>query len=327
MQWSRQMKVARRSLRTALRAASVMMAPPPTPGRPAWGKGAVLDVPAFGDNPGNLVMRVYTPHDLPAAAPLVVLLHGCGQDTVGFAVESGWIALADRVGLTLVLPEQSDANNRQRCFNWFRPSHIARGRGEAASIRAMVAEAARRYGNDPARVFVVGLSAGGAMAAALLAAYPDVFAAGASVAGLPVGAASGTASALARMAQAGPEGRSPADWAEMARELAPRSFGGPWPRLSIWHGGLDTVVDPANAELLARQWCALHGLNGIEPTRDAGLLAERIVWSGSAGAEVEVWRVPALAHGYPVMNVGVPVAGVLPAGISATDSIATFWGL
>jgi len=328
MEWSRQMKVAGRGLRTALRAASVIMAPPATAGRPAWGAGVVLEVPDFGDNPGDLAMRVYTPHDLPARAPLVVLLHGCGQDAVGLAVESGWIALADRIGLTLVLPEQSDANNSQRCFNWFRAAHTVRGRGEAGSIRAMVAEAARRYDNDPDRVFVVGLSAGGAMAASLLAAYPDVFAGGASVAGLPVGAASGPASALACMAQAGPESRSPEAWAVLARQLGPADYQGPWPRLSIWHGGLDSVVDPGNADLLARQWCALRGIGAtVVPEVDVSLLARHATWRDAAGPCVEVWTVPVMAHGYPTLSPGTPVTGVLPVGLSATDHIAAFLGL
>jgi poly(hydroxyalkanoate) depolymerase family esterase len=327
MEWSRQIKVARRGLRTALRTASAVMAPAAVVGSPTWGTGVVLEVPEFGDNPGKLAMRMYTPHDLPGRAPLVVLLHGCGQDAAGFAVESGWIALAERIGLALVLPEQSDTNNRQRCFHWFRAADTERGKGEVGSIRAMVTEAVRRCDSDPGRVFVVGLSAGAAMAAALLAAYPDVFAAGASVAGLPVGAASGAASALAHMAHAGPEDRPPEAWAALARDMGPPDYHGPWPRLSIWHGGLDNVVDPGNADLLARQWCALHGIGVAEPAVAVGLVARHVTWRDATGPAVEAWTIPAMAHGYPTVGVGMPVVGVLPVGLSATDRIAAFWGL
>ena len=135
-------------------------------------------------------------------APLIVLLHGCGQAAARFAADTGWIALADRLGMPLVLPEQSGENNQGRCFNWFRPLHVRRGFGEALSIRQMVDTAVARFDSDPQRVFVAGLSAGGAMAAALLAAYPDVFAGGAIVAGLPVGAANSATEALRRMAEA-----------------------------------------------------------------------------------------------------------------------------
>ena len=152
----------------------------------------------------------------------------------------------------------------------------SRGSGEALSIRQMVAAAVERFGSDPKRIYIAGLSAGGAMAAAMLAAYPDVFAAGAVVAGLPVGAANGISEALRRMAEAGPS-RSPAGWADLVRRAAPAGFPGPWPRLSIWHGDSDRVVDPANGRLLAEQWSALHGL------ADTGVTVE------PSGGRREVW--------------------------------------
>jgi len=293
----------------------------------ASGAGELITVRDFGADPAGLSMFAYRPSNLVSGAPLVVLLHGCGQDSAVFAAESGWMALADRTGLALVLPTQSPENNRQGCFNWFRPAQVARGLGEAQSIRGMVAEAARRFTSDPRAVHVVGLSAGGAMAAALLAAYPDVFAAGASVAGLPVGAASGAASALSRMAQAGPDGRSPEEWADMVRRAAPVGYDGPWPRLSLWHGGLDTVVDPANAPLLALQWRAVHGLAGAPSVTTSYGSARRETWGPAGRPQVELWTIPAMAHGYPIAAAGVPMSSVLPAGISATQRIAEFWGL
>ena len=189
-----------------------------------------------------------------------MLLHGCGQTAAAFARDTGWGELADRLGVPLVLPEQSGDNNRGRCFNWFRSAHVSRDLGEALSIRQMVAAAIDRFGSDPARVFVAGLSAGGAMAAALMAAYPDVFAAGAIIAGLPVGAATNVSEALVRMAEAGPA-RSREDWAQQVRLAAPTDYAGEWPRVSIWHGLADDVVDPANSRLLAEQWSAVHKLD------------------------------------------------------------------
>jgi feruloyl esterase len=293
----------------------------------ASGAGELIPIPEFGANPGDLAMLAYRPSGLAAGAPLVVLLHGCGQDAAAFAADAGWMALADRAGLALVLPTQSADNNRQGCFNWFRPAQVAHGRGEAGSIRAMVAEAVRRFASDQRAVHIVGLSAGGAMAVAMLAAYPEVFAAGASIAGLPVGAASGAASALVRMAQAGPDGRSPEAWADQVRRAGPPGYAGPWPRLSIWHGGMDTTVDPANARLLARQWCALHGLAETGSAMTEHGPARQEVWGATRRPQVELWTIPAMAHGYPVAAAGVPSSAVLPAGVSATDQIAKFWRL
>src|SRR3954468_17161927 len=128
------------------------------------------------------------------------------------------------------------------------------------SIRQMVSVATKRFGSDRPRVFVVGLSAGGAMAVALLAAYPAVFAAGAVVAGMPVGTASSPAMALLRMHRADPY-RSRTALAGAVRTAAPARRTRPRPRLSIWQGGRDRTVDPANAEALAVQWTALHGFD------------------------------------------------------------------
>ena len=180
--------------------------------------GRVIEVSDFGPNPGGLRMFVYAPPKrLPTGAPLIVVLHGCGQNAAAFARDSGWIALAQRIGAALLLPEQTSKNNRGRCFNWFQPGDVRRSSGEAASIWQMVRAAIRRYKSDQRRVFIVGLSAGAAMAAAMLAVYPATFAAGAVVAGMPIGAAYGSASALLRMRRG--------DWFTSRRLSQRRSVG------------------------------------------------------------------------------------------------------
>ena len=322
MKWSRELRIARRSIRTAVRAASAMakaqaqlpatlrLAPlsTPDPIQAATGPAEVSD---FGSNPGQLAMFMHVPSGAPAlGAPLIVLLHGCGQAAIAFARETGWTALSERLGVPLVLPEQAGENNHGRCFNWFQPTHVRRGSGEAQSIRQMVRSAVQRFGSDPKRIFIAGLSAGGAMTAAMLAAYPDVFAAGAVAAGLPVGAANSTSEALRRMAEAGPS-RSPAGLADLVRRAAPAGFPGPWPRLSIWHGDSDRVVDPANARLLAEQWSALHGLASTEVTIEPSG-GRREVWGQSKLPAVELWTLPGQPHVWPS---------------DAANRITCFWGL
>jgi poly(3-hydroxybutyrate) depolymerase len=144
----------------------------------------------FGPNPGNLRMYERVPDGLPAGTSLVVALHGCTQAAAGYDDESGWAGLADRFRFALLLPEQQKANNDALCFNFFRDEDNRRGQGEAASIRSMIATMVAKHGLDPSRVYVTGLSAGGAMTAVMLAAYPDMFAGGAIIAGVPYGCAS-----------------------------------------------------------------------------------------------------------------------------------------
>lgn len=343
----------------ALRSASASVGAPwaqPAPFALSHAGLGMTGITDFGSNPGRLGMRVYVPGTAPpAGAPLIVVMHGCGQSAFEFARDGGWIAFAERQRVPLLLPEQSGDNNQQHCFNWFRPSDITRGRGEVLSIRQMVAEAVRRFHSDPAQVFVVGLSAGGAMAAALLAAYPDVFAAGAVIAGLPVGCARNPAQAFARMSDAGAD-RTPAEWADQVRAVGPARYRGPWPRISIWHGAQDRTVDPRNAKNLVEQWTALHGLDAVADERTAAVPgATHSVWGSSRPPVVESWTVASLAHGFPIERAvaarsfepdlmaswmamgafgqGFPFAGghgsrwVHEAGIDAVPAITGFWGI
>jgi len=323
-------------LRQFQRAASSFVAfgwPPPAAAKEVRSRaGRVTETLAFGSNPGGLRMLVYAPPKAPpAGAPLIVVMHGCRQDAEAFAADTGWIALAARLRVPLVLPVQTAANNRQHCFNWFRPRDVGRGSGEAMSVRQMVATASKHFASDRRRVFIVGLSAGGAMAAAMLAAYPAVFAAGAVVAGMPVGSASTSSMALYRMYHADPY-RSRAGLVAAVRAAVPPRGSRPWPRLSIWQGGRDRVVNPANAELLAAQWSGLHGLEA-DPEIDTLPLpgVRRRAWGRAGRPAVELWTIAEMAHGFPVdpavTGGGRPGAWVLDAGISAARHIAAFWGI
>lgn len=320
-------RATRRLGRAATRWMDAALAPRPQAPRPT--AEGLVEVARFGSNPGRLRMLVFHPARRPApGAPLILLLHGCRQEGAAFAAQSGWIALAARLSIPLVVPEQSAGNNRHRCFRWYEPRHTARGAGEAMSIRQMLRHASLAFGSDRRRVFVVGLSAGGAMAAAMLAAYPAVFAAGAVVAGLPVGTAATPGMALLRMRRADPFTTGPGLAAAVRARATPRP-GRPWPRLSVWQGEEDRVVDPANAGLLALQWAVLHGCDEA-PTEDAvpapGL--RRRLWRRRGHPVVELWTLAGTAHGYPVAP-GCGRAGpwMVERGIPATHHIAAFWGI
>ncbi len=318
---SRRMLLPPRAVRRAVDEATALLTPLLAPTEYATrGAGTVGEITGFGSNPGGLGMLLQLPPEPPhPGAPLLVLLHGCGQDPARFAAASGFAALAARVGAPLLLPVQRPDNNSQGCFNWFHPADARRGGGEAASVRQMVAEALRRCAGDPKRVFIAGLSAGGALTAALLAAYPEVFAGGAVVAGLPVGAAHNLAGAMAQMGYASREKRD----AWVAR--VPSGTAKRWPRLSIWHGSADHVVHPGNADALAAQWTGLLGLPEApdQESRPAPRL-RRLAW----GDAVEQWSIDGLGHGFPVARAGAHTDPfVLPGGIAAAEAIGRFWGV
>jgi poly(hydroxyalkanoate) depolymerase family esterase len=283
-----------------------------------------------GPNPGALTGYTYVPANLPANPALVVVLHGCTQNAAGYDRGAGWSTLADEYGFVLLMPEQQRGNNANLCFNWFEPGDTARDKGEAASIRAMIAQVSAQHRVDQSRIFVTGLSAGGAMAAVMLATYPELFAAGAIIAGLPYGFANSVPEALERM-RSGP---SATDTALAGRVRAASAHSGRWPRLSIWHGDADRTVNPINGDALVRQWTALHGLPPTPTRQDAGNGHPRRVWVGADGTElIEDHLIAGMGHGTPlapgegVDRCGTAGAYMLDVGISSSHAIARFWGI
>src|SRR5262249_8169104 len=154
---------------------------------------ALTAVTDFGSNPGALDMFEYVPTSLPSGRPLVVVMHGCTQTAMQMEA-AGWDALADQYGFAVVYPQQRSANQQLECFTWYDPGDTTRGMGEAESISEMVDAEAARHQIDRGRVYVTGMSAGGAFVSIMLADYPDKFRAGSVMSGLPYGCAKDVAS-------------------------------------------------------------------------------------------------------------------------------------
>ena len=325
----------------------------------------LVTVPSFGTNPAQLEMSKFVPSAPPAGPrPLVVVLHGCTQNAATYE-RAGWNALAEAWGFYVVYPEQNTIrNNSSGCFNWggrwrsapnsfvlspepLDVDEIARGHGENESIKEMVDKMKADHAIDDKRVFVTGLSAGGAMTAVMLATWPDVFSAGAIFAGVPYGCAtdkkttaeaanclkdySGTNAYLAR---------TPKAWGDLVRSAAP-GHDGPWPRVQIWHGTADRIVSPRNMTELVKQWTDVHGTDQTPDAKDEveGYPHEQYE-DGSGNVVVETFQITGKGHGTEVAasqpidpakpdgpRCGKAGPYIIEAGICSTYHAAKFFGL
>jgi poly(hydroxyalkanoate) depolymerase family esterase len=270
------------------------------------------------------------PEKLQPSPGLVVVLHGCGQNAAGYDFGAGWSTLAKHYGFALLMPEQQSSNNANGCFNWFNPEDTRRGRGEPASIRQMIARMTSEHKIDKHRIFVTGLSAGGAMTSVMLAAYPEVFAAGAIIAGLPYGVAKNMREALNGMFQS--PTRPGRELGDLVRKAS--NHRGPWPRVSVWHGSADRTVNPANADEIIKQWLDVHRLPS-SPMSEGTVngYPHQVWWDADGATTVESYTITDMAHGTPVgiaendERYGTSGAFLIEAGISSSYHIANFFGL
>jgi poly(hydroxyalkanoate) depolymerase family esterase len=296
-----------------------------TPSTPSGNR--LSDIGEFGSNPGALGAKAYVPPSLQPGAALVVVLHGCTQTAAGYDAGSGWSRLAEEHGFAVLYPEQSRANNPNLCFNWFNSADIERDKGEASSIRQMIGAMVARHAIDTERIFISGLSAGGAMANVMLATYPEVFAGGAIIAGLPYGAANSVPQAFDRMRGHG----MPKPGALQERLAAASHHKGAWPRISVWHGTDDNTVVDANARAIVDQWSGVHDLAKRKGHVEKNRTYTRETWTDGSGRDViDLYSIAGMGHGTPIdaqSGYGRPAPFMLDQGVSSTELIAHSWAL
>lgn len=239
------------------------------------------------------------PQSTGRAKALVVMLHGCTQNPDDFALGTDMNALAREQGFAVLYPEQSRDANPQLCWNWFKHNHQRRGGGEPAFIASLAQKVVQERGMDPRRVYIAGLSAGGAMAAVIASAYPDVFAAAGVHSGLPAGVVGNAAQAMMLMKSGSALG-GPA-----AQPATPQ----PVP-IIVFHGDQDHTVHPLNGEqVLAAALATSAGTapgDGASHTRTVeqgvsprGQRYTRSVYTSASGAPLaEHWLVHGAGHAW-----------------------------
>jgi poly(hydroxyalkanoate) depolymerase family esterase len=281
----------------ALTSAGLMLAPATEteagartvrPGRPASH--------VYSNDAGSRMYRVYRPSDAPAGLlPVVVMLHGCTQSAEDFEAGTQMNRLVDLHGFIVVYPEQPPAANPSKCWNWFSGENQVRDRGEPSLIAGITREVIARDGGDPRRVFIAGLSAGGAMAVIMAEAYPDLYAAAGVHSGLPYASAHDVMSALAAMRSGGTAACGP----EAGARAVP---------VIVFHGDSDPTVHPSiGLEIVARAgqahaaWTDAPLLRPVvsSGTSDGGRRYTRIVHEASGGhAPIEAWTLHGGGHAW-----------------------------
>lgn len=209
--------------------------------------------------------------------PLVMVLHGCTHDAEDMAQISGMNEVAEANGFLVVYPEQSRLANLRKCWNWFGPKHQVRDRGEPSILAAVVDQVRCTHNVDPDRVYVVGVSAGGAMACNLGAIYPDLFAAIAVFSGAEFKAATSVSEGFAAMKRGGPD---PVRQGQLAFEAMRQGLAQKKRHrmpVIVFHGTADTLVSPVNAEQTIAQWSKTNACLATEYSGNGFVLTEKVI--------------------------------------------------
>lgn len=282
-----------------------------------------LKLEKFGANPGALEASYFTPNiENPA---LVVLLHGCAQQGDELAQQSGLSGLAKKHNFALLLPQQGLKNNIKRCFNWYSSDDSTRGTGETLSLKNMITTMKAQLGSK--EVYILGLSGGGAMASGMLANYPELFTGGSVVAGIPFPCADGLITGISCMRN-GPS-QTVNELVSLVRNINPTITN--WPKLSVWTGENDAIVNPLNSTMLAQQWASLSALEHKPIVSEkSGYTITR--WHDSTKkARVELIEVSERGHGImvnpTVENGGMESDYLLASPVSTVKHVIDFWKL
>lgn len=287
----------------------------------------------------NYALWVPAGYDKRKATPLVMMLHGCMQKPEDLAAISGMNAVAEQHNFLVVYPEQIPAANPLKCWNWFDPQNQTRGSGEPSLLAAIVAKVQTTHKVNPKKIFVAGISAGGAMAVVMAATYPDLFSGVGTSAGLAYKTATSVQTGLAAMKQGSADPRQLESLVYSAMNEGLRVRRKKSLPIIVFQGSVDPYVNPLNADQLIVQWAATNDFlddgkynqsvkaeiaETVAGNVPAGYSFTRSIYQDKAGRLLmEKWIVNGLAHAWS----GSPAASTFgdPKGPDASKEMWRFF--
>lgn len=274
----------------------------------ALGPGRFLNG-SYSNEAGARNYRLYVP-STPASGPrpLVVMLHGCTQNPEDFAAGTTMNLVAEEQGCLVLYPEQSASANHSQCWNWFDQAHQGREAGEPSIIAGMTRQVLREHGGDPAKVYIAGLSAGGAMAAVMAAEYPELYAAVGVHSGLAAGSAHDLITGLQAM-----KGKHKASRRHASAQRRVPAI--------VFHGDADAVVHPSNGQAVYRQFGEGASSTELEERGKEHTRAMRL--DGAGRVVAEHWLLHGAGHAWS----GGSTAGsyALASGPNASSEMLRFF--
>jgi poly(hydroxyalkanoate) depolymerase family esterase len=291
------------------------------PAAPEAAAASLTQVTNFGANPTNLQMYVYVPNSVKANPPILLALHGCQGSGPYLYSSTDFGSLADQDGFIVIYPSSNPSGS---CWDVSSDQALRRNGGsDPVGLMSMITYTEQHYGGNPNAVYVTGESSGGMMTNVMLADYPDVFKAGAAFMGVPYHCFyTGTVRGWNGPCAGGQVSMTPQQWGDLVRNNADPGYTGPRPRVQIWHGTADTILNYNNLGEETKQWTNVLGVSQTPSSTDTPMTNwNRARYNSSSGStQVETYSIVGAGHQLPIQGTQMAAYAIHFMGLDGSGS-------
>jgi poly(hydroxyalkanoate) depolymerase family esterase len=291
------------------------------PAAPQAAAASLTQVTNFGTNPTNLQMYVYVPNSVKANPPILLALHGCQGSGPYLYSSTDFGSLADQDGFIVIYPSSNPSGS---CWDVSSDQALRRNGGsDPVGLMSMITYTEQHYGGNPNAVYVTGESSGGMMTNVMLADYPDVFKAGAAFMGVPYHCFyTGTVRGWNGPCAGGQVSMTPQQWGDLVRNNADPGYTGPRPRVQLWHGTADTILNYNNLGEETKQWTNVLGVSQTPSSSDTPMTNwNRARYDNSSGStQVETYSIVGAGHQLPIQGTQMAAYAIHFMGLDGSGS-------